>query len=38
MDVTEIQTPKELPRGVLDNEKIIKMVCGESHIAIITGK
>ncbi|KAK0180100.1 hypothetical protein PV327_005776 [Microctonus hyperodae] len=36
MDVTEIQTPKELPRGALDNEKIVKMVCGESHIAIIT--
>ncbi|KAL6254772.1 hypothetical protein P5V15_003101 [Pogonomyrmex californicus] len=32
----EIQTPKLLPRGALQNEKIIKIACGESHSAILT--
>ncbi|XP_063984044.1 X-linked retinitis pigmentosa GTPase regulator [Diachasmimorpha longicaudata] len=34
--VTEIQTPKELARGALEDEIIVKVVCGESHIAVVT--
>ncbi|XP_011300272.1 X-linked retinitis pigmentosa GTPase regulator [Fopius arisanus] len=35
--VTEIQTPKPLEAGALEDEKIVKVVCGESHIAVLTG-
>ncbi|XP_034945617.1 X-linked retinitis pigmentosa GTPase regulator [Chelonus insularis] len=35
-NVTEIQTPKQLSRGVLENEVIAKIECGESHIAVVT--
>lgn len=36
--VTEIQTPKQLPRGALEGETIKEIICGESHIAVVTGK
>ncbi|XP_011697417.1 PREDICTED: X-linked retinitis pigmentosa GTPase regulator [Wasmannia auropunctata] len=35
-NVNEIHTPKLLPRGALQNEKIVKIACGESHSAILT--
>ncbi|XP_057327940.1 protein PFC0760c-like isoform X2 [Microplitis mediator] len=35
-NITEIQTPKKLPRDNLKEEIIKKIVCGESHVAIIT--
>ena len=37
-DITEILTPKLLPRGGLNDETIKKIACGESHVAIVTGK
>lgn len=37
-NVTELHTPKLLPQGVLKNEKINRISCGESHTAILTGK
>jgi len=36
-NVNEIHTPKLLPRGALQDEKITKIACGESHSAILTG-
>lgn len=36
-NITEIQTPKQLPCNNLKEEIIKKIVCGESHVAIITG-
>ncbi|XP_008550734.2 X-linked retinitis pigmentosa GTPase regulator [Microplitis demolitor] len=35
-NITEIQTPKQLPCNNLKEEIIKKIVCGESHVAIIT--
>ncbi|XP_070513551.1 X-linked retinitis pigmentosa GTPase regulator isoform X2 [Cardiocondyla obscurior] len=35
-NVNEIQMPKFLPRGALQDEKIVKIACGESHSAILT--
>lgn len=37
-DVTEISTPKLLPCDDLEGETVKKIGCGESHIAIVTGK
>ncbi|XP_011875400.1 PREDICTED: X-linked retinitis pigmentosa GTPase regulator isoform X2 [Vollenhovia emeryi] len=36
INVNEIHTPKLLPRGALQDEKIVKISCGESHSAILT--
>ncbi|XP_015600373.1 X-linked retinitis pigmentosa GTPase regulator [Cephus cinctus] len=36
IDVTEVQTPKLLPKDSLQGETISKIACGESHSAIIT--
>ncbi|XP_026826687.1 X-linked retinitis pigmentosa GTPase regulator isoform X3 [Ooceraea biroi] len=35
-NVVEIHTPKLLPRGALQDERIVKIACGESHSAILT--
>ncbi|XP_044595716.1 X-linked retinitis pigmentosa GTPase regulator isoform X1 [Cotesia glomerata] len=35
-NVTEIQTPKQLPGDIFKEETIKKIVCGESHVAVIT--
>ncbi|XP_077262856.1 X-linked retinitis pigmentosa GTPase regulator [Temnothorax americanus] len=35
-NVNEIHTPKLLSRGALQDEKIVKIACGESHSAILT--
>ncbi|KAL6442464.1 hypothetical protein ACFW04_002588 [Cataglyphis niger] len=35
-NVNEIHMPKHLARGSLQNEKIVKIACGESHSAILT--
>ena len=37
-NLTELHTPKLLPRGALRNEKITRVSCGESHTAVVTGK
>ena len=37
-NVSEVQTPNLLPLDVLKNEVISKIVCGESHSAILTGE
>ncbi|KAK1127849.1 hypothetical protein K0M31_003340 [Melipona bicolor] len=34
--MTELHTPKLLPRGALRNEKIARVSCGESHTAVVT--
>ncbi|XP_053978763.1 X-linked retinitis pigmentosa GTPase regulator [Hylaeus volcanicus] len=34
--VTELYTPKLLPRGALQDETITRVACGESHTAIVT--
>lgn len=36
-NLNEIHTLKLLPRGALQDEKIVKIACGESHSAILTG-
>ncbi|XP_043257878.1 X-linked retinitis pigmentosa GTPase regulator-like [Colletes gigas] len=36
INVTELFTPKLLPRGALQNETITRIACGESHTAIVT--
>ncbi|XP_034190761.2 uncharacterized protein LOC117609034 [Osmia lignaria lignaria] len=36
-NVTELQTPKLLSRGMLQNDTISRISCGESHTAIVTG-
>ncbi|XP_018046715.1 PREDICTED: X-linked retinitis pigmentosa GTPase regulator [Atta colombica] len=36
INVNETHTPKLLPRGNLQDEKIVKIACGESHSAILT--
>ncbi|XP_018404894.1 PREDICTED: X-linked retinitis pigmentosa GTPase regulator [Cyphomyrmex costatus] len=36
INVNETRTPKLLPRGALQDEKIVKISCGESHSAILT--
>ncbi|KYN16768.1 X-linked retinitis pigmentosa GTPase regulator [Trachymyrmex cornetzi] len=36
INVNETHTPKLLPRGALQDEKIVKIACGESHSAILT--
>nr|XP_033324996.1 X-linked retinitis pigmentosa GTPase regulator-like [Megalopta genalis] len=36
-NVTELDTPKLLPRGALQNESVSHIGCGESHTAIVTG-
>lgn len=36
-DVTEITTPKLFPCKVLANDPIVKIACGESHSAVLTG-
>ncbi|XP_078051234.1 uncharacterized protein LOC144477377 [Augochlora pura] len=36
-NVTELETPKLLPRGALQNETVAQIGCGESHTAIVTG-
>ncbi|CAL7951444.1 unnamed protein product [Xylocopa violacea] len=33
---TELHTPKLLPRGAMQNERITRISCGESHTAIVT--
>ncbi|EFN79836.1 X-linked retinitis pigmentosa GTPase regulator [Harpegnathos saltator] len=35
-NVSEVHTPKLLPRGALQSEIIVKISCGESHSAILT--
>jgi len=35
--VDEIHTAKLLPCGSLRGEKVVKIACGESHSAILTG-
>ncbi|XP_024884849.1 X-linked retinitis pigmentosa GTPase regulator [Temnothorax curvispinosus] len=35
-NVNETHTPKLLSRGALQDEKIVKIACGESHSAILT--
>ncbi|XP_076277688.1 uncharacterized protein LOC143207795 [Lasioglossum baleicum] len=35
-NVTELYTPKLLPRGALQNETVSHIGCGESHTAIVT--
>nr|XP_012136072.1 PREDICTED: X-linked retinitis pigmentosa GTPase regulator [Megachile rotundata] len=35
-NVTELHTPKLLSRGMLQNETISRISCGESHTAIVT--
>ncbi|XP_012530772.1 X-linked retinitis pigmentosa GTPase regulator [Monomorium pharaonis] len=35
-NVNEVHTPKLLPRGAVQDEKIVKIACGESHSAILT--
>ncbi|KZC03772.1 X-linked retinitis pigmentosa GTPase regulator, partial [Dufourea novaeangliae] len=35
-NVTELFTPKLLPRGALQNETVKQIACGESHTAIVT--
>ena len=37
INVNETHIPKLLPRGDLQDEKIVKIACGESHSAILTG-
>ncbi|XP_012057883.1 PREDICTED: X-linked retinitis pigmentosa GTPase regulator [Atta cephalotes] len=36
INVNETHVPKLLPRGNLQDEKIVKIACGESHSAILT--
>ncbi|XP_018347925.1 PREDICTED: LOW QUALITY PROTEIN: X-linked retinitis pigmentosa GTPase regulator [Trachymyrmex septentrionalis] len=36
ININETHTPKLLPRGALQDEKIVKIACGESHSAILT--
>ncbi|XP_046585927.1 X-linked retinitis pigmentosa GTPase regulator isoform X1 [Neodiprion lecontei] len=36
VDVTEVQTPKLLPRGVSEGEVITEIAAGESHTALVT--
>ncbi|CAD1469724.1 unnamed protein product, partial [Heterotrigona itama] len=35
-NLTELYTPKLLPRGALRSEKISRVSCGESHTAVVT--
>ncbi|XP_017877313.1 X-linked retinitis pigmentosa GTPase regulator [Ceratina calcarata] len=35
-NVTELHTPKLLPRGAIQDEKVTRISCGESHTAIVT--
>lgn len=35
--MTEVQTPKLLPRGETEGEVIAKIATGESHTAVVTG-
>ncbi|KAF3427300.1 hypothetical protein E2986_13001, partial [Frieseomelitta varia] len=35
-NLTDLHTPKLLPRGALRNERIARVSCGESHTAVVT--
>ncbi|XP_076686712.1 uncharacterized protein LOC143378686 isoform X2 [Andrena cerasifolii] len=35
-NVAELHTPKLLPRGALQDERVTQIACGESHTAIVT--
>ncbi|KAK9306232.1 hypothetical protein QLX08_002971 [Tetragonisca angustula] len=35
-NLTDLRTPKLLPRGALRNERITRVSCGESHTAVVT--